>query len=86
MRVQNFLLERGDTTNEKGGGEVDVEMRRLPVFYYFTVQSHLLCVGKSKVSFITFSIFSLESAIQDSHPSLYCTKTWYHLYISDPFW
>ena len=26
MRVQNFLLERGDKT-EKGGSEVDVEMR-----------------------------------------------------------
>ena len=28
---------------EKGGG-VDVEMGVLPLFYYFTVQSHLLCV------------------------------------------
>ena len=23
--------------------------------------------------------------MQDSHSSLYCTKTWYQLYISDPF-
>ena len=22
--------------------------------------------------------------MQDSHPTLYCTKTWHHLYISDP--
>ena len=29
---------------------------------------------------------SSQLAMQDSHPSLYCTKTWYHLYISDPFW
>ena len=24
--------------------------------------------------------------MQDSHPALYCTKNWYHLYISDLFW
>ena len=38
--VSRFLLERGDKP-EKG---VDVEMDRLPLFYSFTVQSHLLCV------------------------------------------
>ena len=31
-------------------------------------------------------LHSFELAMQDSHPILYCTKTWYHLYISDPFW
>ena len=38
-----------------------MEMRRgagVPLFYYFTVQEHLLCVVGSKVSFITFRIFS----------------------------
>ena len=48
------MLERGDNL-EKGG--VDIEMGgggELPLFYYFTVELHLLCVwGKSKVSFIT---------------------------------
>ena len=29
---------------------------------------------------------SFELAVQDSHPCLYCNKTWYYLYISDPFW
>ena len=24
--------------------------------------------------------------MQDSHPTLYCTETWYHFYIFDPFW
>ena len=24
--------------------------------------------------------------MQDSHPSLYSTKTLHHLYMSDPFW
>ena len=53
----------------------------MPLFYYFTVQSHLLCVWESKVPFITFWIFNIlrfKLAIQDSHPCLYCTKTWYH--------
>ena len=48
----------------------------LPLFLllYSSVQSHLLCVGESKVPFINFWIFSLELAMQDfqphSHPSL----------------
>ena len=40
--VQFFLLERGDKPLEVGGGHV--EMGGLPLFYYFTVQSYLLCV------------------------------------------
>ena len=54
--------------------------------FFITLQfNHIYCVcGESKVLFITFRIFS--PAMQDSHPSLYYTKTWYHLYISDPFW
>ena len=48
----NFLLERGDKLEKVGSCHF---------FYYFTVQSHLLCVGKSKVPFITFRIFSLLS-------------------------
>ena len=52
----NILLESGDDL-ENGG--VDIEIggggEGLPLFYYFTVQLHLLCVqGKSKVSFIKF--------------------------------
>ena len=46
------------------GGGVDVEMggRGLPLFYYFTVQSYLLCLcvyvwGGSEAPFITFQIF-----------------------------
>ena len=44
--VPKTLLERG----------VDVEMEgEFALSYYFTVQLHLLCVGKkSKVCFITF--------------------------------
>ena len=40
--VRNFLLERGD--KPVMGGGVDVEMWGLQLFYYFTVQSCLLCV------------------------------------------
>ena len=42
--VRNILLEREINLKRSGGGEVDVEMEGLPLFYYFTVQSHLLCV------------------------------------------
>ena len=45
-RGWNFLLERGDKP-EKGGGGVDVEMGGLSLFYYFTVQSQLLCVWEN---------------------------------------
>ena len=58
--VPKILLERGDNSEQEG---VDVEMGGggLSLFYYFTVQSHLLCVwGKSKVCFITFWLFILQ--------------------------
>ena len=58
-----ILLETGGNL-EKGG--VDIQMGgRLPLFYYFTVQLHLLCVwGKSKVSLLhcDSSIFGVSSA------------------------
>ena len=41
-------------------------------------------------SSITFTLYvgkvKFPLLLQDSHPSLYSTKTLYHLYISDPFW
>ena len=49
----------GGGVNLKRG--VDVEMGGLPLFDYFTVQSHLLCVGGNKVPFINFQIFSILS-------------------------
>ena len=52
-RVQSFLLERRDKP-EKGGGVV-VEMGVATFFYYFIVQSHLLCLCGA------FWIFSLLS-------------------------
>ena len=64
----NFLLEREDKP-QKGG---------LPLFYYFTVQSHLLCVGGKQDSLYYFlGHQSFKLAMQNSHPSLYCTKTLY---------
>ena len=45
-----------------------------------------LSVGKVKFSLLLFFLWSFELAMQDSHPSLYSTKTMHHLYISDPFW
>ena len=53
---QTFLLERGEKPVKRG---VDVEMGTgvLPLFVllYSSVQSHLLCVGGSKVSLYYFS-------------------------------
>ena len=75
--VQNVLLERGDKL-KKGG-----------CHFFITLQfNRIFCVcGESKGSLYYFSDLQyFELAIQDSHPCLYCTKTWYHLYISDPFW
>ena len=81
-RVPKILLER-------------VEMDGLPLFYYFAVQLHFVCVcvcggvggvvGNWEQSFLYYSLdlHSLELTIQDSHPNLYDIKTFYHLYISD---
>ena len=57
------LLERGANL-EKGG--FDIEMGRgLPLFYYFTVPLHLLCVGE-KIKFLWLyfdsSIFGVRHA------------------------
>ena len=80
MRVQNVLLERG--INLKRGGGVGVEMQGLPLFYYFTVQSNLLCVrGKQGSLYYFLDLQYFELVMQDSRSSLYCTKTRYHLYI-----
>ena len=51
------MLDRGDNLEK---GEDDIEMGvgeelGLPLFHYFTVQLHLLCMGgRSKVSLIIF--------------------------------
>ena len=39
--TKNFAKKRGETLKR----EVDLEMGGLPLFYYFTAQSHLLCMG-----------------------------------------
>ena len=39
--TKNFARKRGETLKR----EVDLEMGGLPLFYYFTAQSHLLCMG-----------------------------------------
>ena len=80
--VQIFLLERGDKP-EKGG-----LMQKWGGYHFFiTLQfNHIYCVcGESRVYYFSDPQY-FELAIQDSHPCLYCTKTWYHLYISDPLW
>ena len=55
---------------------LDVEKGGCHYFYYFTAQSHLLCVGGRYVSIYYFSdLQSFELAMHNSHPSLYCTNS-----------
>ena len=42
MRGLKFFARKGDKPEKEGG--VDVEMGGLSLFYYFTVQSQLLCL------------------------------------------
>ena len=58
----------------------------MPFFYYFTVQSYFVCEGKVKFLYYFLALQSFELAMQDSDRTFYCTKTQYHLYISDPLW
>ena len=54
MRQRESETER-ETERAGERGKIDIEMLGLPLFYFFTVQLHLLCVGeKIKVPFITF--------------------------------
>ena len=70
-------MKRGSVDKEMVGGGGG---GALPHFYYFTVQLYLLYL-------LYLILQSLELAMQDPHPSLYSTKTLYHLYmyISDSF-
>ena len=83
LGVRNVLLERGDKPENEGGG-VDVEMEGVATFLllYSSVGQG---GGGVRFPLLIFG-FSVFLVMQDSHLSLYCTKTWYHLYISDLFW
>ena len=61
--VQIFLQERGDKHEE---GRL---MQKWHLFYYFTVQSHLLCV-QVKFLLLLFSSQYFELATQDSNSNL----------------
>ena len=47
-----MFARKGGDKPEKGG--IDVKMRGLPLCYYFTVQSHLLCGGRVRLSLLLF--------------------------------
>ena len=64
---------------------VDVEMGWLPLFLLlYSSIAFTLCVEKGFLYYILI-LQSFELNMQDSHPSLYSTKTLYQLYISDSF-
>ena len=49
---------------------------------------HFFVCVRGEGVFILYCILVLQSfelTMQDSHPRLYSIKTFYHLYISDPF-
>ena len=52
---------------------------------YFSV-TFTVCRGKVGSLYYFSDLQSFDLAMQDSHLSLYYTKTWYQLYISDPLW
>ena len=75
--VWDLLLERGDKLVKgvwcrNGGG------CHFFLLLYSSVQSHL--------HFWIFSLWVSHARFSSTFSSKSCTKTWYHLYISDPFW
>ena len=78
------MLERGGSLEKSG---VDKEMARRGGCH-FLITLHFNCiyhVWGEKVKFPLLLFDSSILAMQDSHPSLYSTKTFYHLYVSDSF-
>ena len=83
-----FLSKRRDKPEKEGGGVFTQKWGVGGSNYEF---NHIYCVCREiKVPFITFRILSLLSFIYKRFSSTFsfksCTRTWYHLYISDPFW
>ena len=87
--VPKILLERGDNP-EKRGGVVAVEMGREGglthfLLLYSSIAFTVCRVKKYSLVYYILTLQSFELTMQDSHPSLYSTKTLYHLNISDSF-
>ena len=82
--MPKIFLEMVD--NPEKGGRVDVD--KGGCHFFITLQfSCIYCVWGKKESLLYYILIlqSFELTMQDSHPSLYSTKTLYHLYISDSF-
>ena len=84
LGVSNFLLERGDKP-EKGGWCRNMGGCHFFLLLYSSI-TFTLSVGKKKFLYYLSVLQSFELAMQDSHSSLYSTKTFCHFYIFDPFW
>ena len=94
--VPKILLERGGGNPEGGGrggwGGGWYRKGELPLFYYFTVQLHLLCVkGKSSFLYYILIIQFLElQDLQDLHfntnrniAQIICLPCFFSLYIQN---
>ena len=77
--VPNVLLKREDK-HEKGGG-VDEAMEGCHFLLLYSSIIFILCVAKVKFLLLLFGSSVSYLAMEDSHPSLYSTKTLCHLYI-----
>ena len=55
------MLDSGDKSDKGRGAGVDVEMGWWSLFYYFTVQSYLLCVWEKLGSLYYFARFLIHS-------------------------
>ena len=79
--VQNVLLQRGDKSEKEGwfrngGGRGGVATFLLS----YSSITFTVFVGKVKFPLLLFeySVFWVSHS-RSCHPSLYCTKTWYHI-------
>ena len=78
------------------GGEELPKIRGGGCHFFITLQFNpiycvFVCVfvvegGRGDSLYYFLDLQSFQLVMQDSHSSLYCTDTWYHLHISDPFW
>ena len=86
--VQNFLLKKGDKP-EKGGGNVEMGVGTSFTILQLSSITFTMCVDKVRFPLLLFgfSIFWISHArFSSTFSAKSFAKTWYHLYISDPFW
>ena len=73
--------------NIRGGGcHFFITLQFNPIYCVFVCVFVVEGGGGGDSLYYFLDLQSFQLVMQDSHSSLYCTDTWYHLHISDPFW